>query len=77
MTTSGGTAPYSFVWSNLTFNEDVIPAVAGAYTVQVEDGNGCADSLSVTILNLAILLFIKNLLPRVHMNSALLIINFI
>ncbi|MEY4893239.1 MAG: hypothetical protein RL751_49, partial [Bacteroidota bacterium] len=57
LTTTGGTAPYSFVWSNLTFNEDVIPAAAGAYTVQVEDGNGCADSLSVTVLNLAIPIF--------------------
>ncbi|MEN9969264.1 MAG: hypothetical protein RIR94_1460, partial [Bacteroidota bacterium] len=57
LTTSGGTAPYSYVWSNLTFNEDVNPAAAGAYTVQVEDGNGCADSLSLTILNLAIPIF--------------------
>ncbi|MDP4723331.1 MAG: hypothetical protein NWS31_03440, partial [Crocinitomicaceae bacterium] len=57
LTTTGGTAPYSFVWSNLTFNEDVILAAAGAYTVQVEDGNGCADSLSVTVLNLAIPIF--------------------
>jgi uncharacterized repeat protein (TIGR01451 family)/gliding motility-associated-like protein len=57
LTTTGGTAPYSYFWSNLTFNEDVIPAIAGTYTVQVEDGNGCSESLSVTILNLAIPIF--------------------
>ncbi|MFM7006820.1 MAG: hypothetical protein ACKOWX_06165, partial [Flavobacteriales bacterium] len=60
LTTTGGTAPYSFVWNNsgnLTFTEDVIPAPAGNYFLQVEDGNGCSDTLSVSILNLAVPIF--------------------
>ncbi|MBM3917330.1 MAG: hypothetical protein FJ349_06900, partial [Sphingomonadales bacterium] len=57
LTTTGGTTPYSYLWSNLTFNEDLYPAAAGAYTVDVEDANGCAATLSVTIINLAIPIF--------------------
>ncbi|MFM1915167.1 MAG: hypothetical protein RLZZ531_836, partial [Bacteroidota bacterium] len=54
LTTSGGTAPYSFFWDNLVFVEDQLTVPSGTYEVQVQDGNGCSDSLTVTILNLAI-----------------------
>ncbi|MEN9700236.1 MAG: hypothetical protein RLZZ301_1434, partial [Bacteroidota bacterium] len=53
LSVSGGTTPYSYFWDNLTYNQDLNPAPAGTFEVQVEDGNGCSDSLTVTILNLA------------------------
>ena len=37
----GGTSPYTFVWSNNTFNEDLLNVGAGTYTVTVLDANGC------------------------------------
>jgi hypothetical protein len=42
---SGGTAPYSYLWSDGSTNSNLI-AIAGTYTVTVTDANGC--SLSVT-----------------------------
>lgn len=37
----GGTAPYTFAWSNGATTEDLV-AGAGVYTVTVTDANGCA-----------------------------------
>jgi hypothetical protein len=49
LTATGGTAPYTFAWSNGATNEDIINLIAGTYTVIVTDDNGCVDSLSATI----------------------------
>ncbi|MFM6934124.1 MAG: hypothetical protein ACKOXP_01680, partial [Flavobacteriales bacterium] len=49
----GGTQPYSFAWSNFTYNEDLTNVVAGTYQLQVEDANGCQDSLTVVLTNLS------------------------
>ena len=38
----GGTAPYSFVWSNNTINEDLINVSGGTYSVTVTDANNCS-----------------------------------
>lgn len=46
---SGGTAPYTVVWSNFTQGEQVTGLCAGSYSVFVSDANGCADTLSFTI----------------------------
>ena len=42
-TVSGGTAPYTYQWDDAAFQTSVQAAsiVAGAYTVNVEDANGC------------------------------------
>ena len=51
LSVSGGTPGYSIVWNNNETTEDVSDLVAGIYTAQVTDDNGCIDSLSVEILD--------------------------
>ena len=46
----GGTAPYSYSWSNGTSMDTAINLSAGTYFVTITDANGCFDSASVTIL---------------------------
>ena len=48
--TTGGTAPYSFLWSTGATSADVTGLLAGAYFVTVTDADGCtfAESINVT-----------------------------
>ena len=46
---SGGTAPYTYVWSDGQTGENATNLAAGTYTVTVTDANGCVDSATVTI----------------------------
>ncbi|MCV6630862.1 MAG: T9SS type A sorting domain-containing protein, partial [Flavobacteriaceae bacterium] len=48
---SGGTAPYSYAWSNgaTTATTEVCPTASTTYTVTVTDANGCTISDSVTV----------------------------
>jgi outer membrane protein OmpA-like peptidoglycan-associated protein len=46
---SGGSQPYSYVWSNGAKSEDLINTMAGNYSVKVSDGNGCLTSLNASI----------------------------
>lgn len=41
ITTTGGTSPYTFVWSNGAISEDLSTIVAGSYTATVTDNKGC------------------------------------
>ena len=49
LTISGGTAPYSFLWSNGATSEDLSNLAAGSYSVTATDANGCTVSLSGTV----------------------------
>jgi len=46
---SGGTAPYSYSWSNGTNNATVTGLGSGTYTVAITDAKGCVSSSSVFV----------------------------
>jgi gliding motility-associated-like protein len=51
LTISGGTSPFTFIWSNGAITQDLTNIAAGIYTVTVTDDNGCTDTASATVNN--------------------------
>ncbi len=49
ITPSGGTAPYTYSWSDGSSQQNRSGLSAGVYTVTVRDGNGCNQSFPITI----------------------------
>ncbi|MCD6062644.1 MAG: C-terminal target protein, partial [Flavipsychrobacter sp.] len=45
----GGTAPYTYSWSNNATSEDVSNLAAGSYSVTITDAHGCQKIMSFTI----------------------------
>ena len=45
---SGGTGPYTYVWSNGVTNSEIDNIGVGAYQVTVTDANGCSATASVS-----------------------------
>jgi gliding motility-associated-like protein len=38
---SGGTSPYTYLWSNTAITQDILNIGSGTYIVQITDANGC------------------------------------
>jgi len=49
LSVSGGTIPYSYLWSNGATTQNIMNLSAGAYTVTITDANGCTTTKSQTI----------------------------
>ncbi len=48
-TTTGGTTPYAYLWSNGNITANASNLTAGSYTLTVTDANNCTATASVTI----------------------------
>ena len=49
--TSGGTGPYTYVWSNAATTEDITGLAAGTYDVTINDNAGCTINEILTVGN--------------------------
>ena len=50
LTVSGGTAPYSYEWSNGATTRNLSNLIAGDYEVVVTDNNGCTATITTTVI---------------------------
>lgn len=49
-TITGGTTPYTYLWSNGTTSNMLTNAASGNYSIQISDANGCQSSASVFLV---------------------------
>lgn len=49
VTPTGGTGPYTYIWSNASTNQNILGVLAGQYDVTLTDNNGCVGYNTYTI----------------------------
>ncbi len=55
ISTSGGLAPYTYLWSNAATSQNISGLIAGDYTLTVTDANNCTATAVYTITQIAAL----------------------
>jgi len=60
ISTSGGTTPYSYLWSNGATTEDISNILSGSYTVTITDNNGCTTTRNVILSQPAAILSVSS-----------------
>ena len=69
LTPSGGTAPYTYTWSNGSTTQDVFSLTAGNYSVTVRDASNCSVVVNVTIDEPATVLDLTGVVSDVSCNA--------
>ncbi len=72
LTTSGGTAGYTFLWSNGATTAEITGLTAGTYSAVVTDANGCTISKTATISSTDVVapaLVLKNITAAIDDNG--------
>ncbi|MBL7778628.1 MAG: gliding motility-associated C-terminal domain-containing protein [Chitinophagales bacterium] len=69
LTATGGTIPYTYLWSNFAVSEDISGLAAGSYSVIVTDSKNCTAIASTTITQPAAI-SISSVLTQVSCNGA-------
>ncbi len=70
VTAAGGTAPYTYLWSNMATTSGITGIQAGDYTVTVTDANGCTGTTDFTITEPTVLTVAGQLDAKVGCNGA-------
>nr|MBK9653592.1 T9SS type A sorting domain-containing protein [Bacteroidota bacterium] len=71
VTASGGTVPYSYLWSNGKTTSTATGLTAGTYTVTVTDSKACSATMTVTISQPPLLACTANVIQGILCNGGL------